>query len=84
MTVAGVVSPDRLLALDAAALRDAARANVTVSAGGDRWTVGPPRPSAPGTSDRSLSGVARSERRVGVALGPGRVRPGRLAVTVWG
>jgi hypothetical protein len=49
------------------------RLNVTVAAAGRRWHVGPASPRTAGTAVREL----------GVSLGPGRVRPGRVRVEVW-
>lgn len=48
---------------------------VTLSAGNRTWRVGPDPPT-----DRT---VASAERRVGVAVRAGRVRPGDLGVEVW-
>jgi len=49
------------------------RLNVTVAAAGRRWHAGPSPPTA----------AQVAARRVGVRLGPGRVRPGRVRVEVW-
>lgn len=49
------------------------RLNVTVAAAGRRWHAGP---SPPPTAQAAT-------RPVGVRLGPGRVRPGRVRVEVW-
>ncbi|MFB6176205.1 MAG: hypothetical protein ABEI99_03485 [Halobaculum sp.] len=48
---------------------------VTLSAGSRAWHVGPKPPTK--------GSVASAERRVGVAVRAGRVRPGDLAVEVW-
>jgi len=48
---------------------------VTLSAGGRSWRAGTHPPADTDT--------ATDERRVGVAVGPGRIRPGRLRVEVW-
>lgn len=47
--------------------------NVTLQTPEYRWTAGPPAPDAADTATR----------RVGVEIGPGRVRPGTLRVEVW-
>lgn len=49
------------------------RANLTLTAAGHRWTVGPPVPGSANT-------VAR---RLPVRVAPGEVRRGRLRVGVW-
>jgi hypothetical protein len=51
------------------------RLNVTVAAAGKRWQAGPTPPR------RATTDVAT--RRVGVRIGPGRIRPGRVRVEVW-
>lgn len=68
----GVASPGRL---DAAmgAIPNGWRANVTLTAGGQRWHRGPV-PS--GSSERATT-------RVSVRLGPKRIVPGQLRVIVW-
>jgi|APHM01.1.fsa_nt_gi hypothetical protein len=48
---------------------------VTLSAAGRRWRAGSRPP--PGTD------TTTADRRVGVAVAPGRIRPGRLRVEVW-
>ena len=52
---------------------DGYRLNLTLAAAGERWHAGPP---APPTADSA-------ESAVGVRVGPGRVRSGRLRVEVW-
>ena len=47
--------------------------NATLTTDGHRWTAGP---APPGEADRT-------ERNVSVRVSPGRVRPGRLEVSVW-
>lgn len=47
--------------------------NVTLSAAGNDWSVGPVPPR----------GTSRASRPVAVRLGPGRVAAGRLRVAVW-
>jgi hypothetical protein len=69
----GVVRPERLHRATGAAPTDH-RLNATLVAADRRWTAGPPVP------DRSPTAT----RRVSVRVGPGRVRPGRLRVAVWG
>ena len=51
------------------------RVNVTVAAGGRRWGAGP---TPPGTVNTEMAA-----RRIGVRIGPTRVRPGRVRVEVW-
>jgi hypothetical protein len=78
VTVGGVADPRRLDGAAAAAGVDR-RANVTLAVAGRHWSAGDatPEPRA-GDIDR-----ATATRRLGVALAPGRVRPGQLRVTVW-
>lgn len=47
--------------------------NVTLATEAGRWTRGPTPPED----------AVRTTRRVGVRLGPSRIRPGRLTVVVW-
>lgn len=51
------------------------RLNVTVGAAGHRWHAGP---VPPGTVDTETA-----TRRIGVRIGPARIRPGRVGVEVW-
>jgi hypothetical protein len=74
VTSGGVADPARLAdAVDAGP--DGYHLRVTLSASGRTWRAGPTPPDA--------TDPARASRRVGVAVGPGRVRPGELAVEVW-
>lgn len=52
------------------------RLRVTLTAAGRSWRAGSQPPSDP-------AAVTADGRRVGVAVGPGRIRPGRLRVEVW-
>ncbi|MFB6102026.1 MAG: hypothetical protein ABEJ73_05620 [Haloplanus sp.] len=52
------------------------RLNITVAAAGRRWQAG-------ATPPRGNAGVDTATRTIGVRLGPGRVRPGRVRVEVW-
>ncbi|UIP01161.1 hypothetical protein Hbl1158_07385 [Halobaculum sp. CBA1158] len=84
VTVGGVADPDRLpgaLAAAAGVESDDAGVTVSLSAGGRNWSAGSP----PATLERdgAAEPVTSATRRLGVALGPGRVRPGRLRVRVW-
>lgn len=72
MRVAGVIHPTRLAA-GHGAVPTGRQLNVTLAAGDSRWTAGPPAPATARTASR----------RVGVWLGPGDVRPGRLWVAIW-
>ncbi|MFC7155587.1 hypothetical protein ACFQPA_08960 [Halomarina halobia] len=69
---AGVATP-----ADLPAVTDAApagyRLNATLSAGGERWHLGPAAPST----------APHATRPVSVRLSPGRVVPGTLSVVVW-
>jgi len=69
---AGVVRPTRLSRVDSVAPAGR-RLNVTLTAGGRRWTRG----------DRAPASAQRASTRVSVGLGSGRVQPGRLTVRVW-
>ncbi|MFB6083113.1 MAG: hypothetical protein ABEJ94_02585 [Halorientalis sp.] len=69
---AGVVRPERLSRVGSAAPAGR-RLNVTLTAGGRRWSRGPSPPDSARTASTGVS----------VALGSGRVRPGRLTVRVW-
>lgn len=69
---AGVTIPTRLSRAPAAGPSGYAT-NVTLAAGGNRWTVGPPAP-------RTTSPEATA---VSVRLAPATVRPGTLEVRVW-
>jgi hypothetical protein len=51
------------------------RLNVTVAAAGRRWYAGPTPPGAVDTETAT--------RRIGVRIGPARIRPGRVRVEVW-
>lgn len=73
VTAGGVADPERVSALDTDALGDGPTVNVTLSVAGREWSAGTTPPA-----DRTTA-----TRRVGVALAPGRVRPGRLRVRVW-
>lgn len=74
VTSGGVAVPDRLVT--ARTERPPGyRLHATLSAAGRTWRVGSPPPADAETATRS--------RRVGVALTPGRIRPGRLRVEVW-
>lgn len=68
----GIVRPARF---DASSLSTPTgrRVNATLDVGERRWTFGP----------RPPDGTARADRRVPVALAPGRVTPGELEVVVW-
>lgn len=66
----GVARPSRL---DDAMGRPGLRVNVTLTTRSHRWTAGPTPPTSADSADR----------RVSVPLDPGRVRPGRLRVSVW-
>ncbi|QZP37614.1 DUF7285 family protein [Halobaculum magnesiiphilum] len=79
ITVGGVADPERFDRAGAVIARTDTRANATLRVAGRRWRVGPAVPErATAAANR-----ATASRRVGVALAPGRVRPGRLRVTVW-
>ncbi|WP_226021741.1 DUF7285 family protein [Halomicrobium salinisoli] len=52
---------------------DGYRTNVTLTAGGRRWSTGPTVPP-----DADVAG-----ERIGVRVAPATVRPGRLRVAVW-
>lgn len=69
---AGVVRPG-LVGDSPAAGPAGYETNVTVSAGGSRWSAGP---AAPATAHRA-------SERVSVRVAPARVVPGRLEVAVW-
>lgn len=70
---AGVARPKRLG--DALANGpDGYRLNVTLTTADRRWPTGPAPPNAT---------VDRATRQVSVAVGPGDVAPGELAVVVW-
>lgn len=79
ITVGGVADAGRLDRVRPVIGRTDGNASVTLTVAGRRWRVGDtaPQPSDP------VSVRATATRRVGVALDPGRVRPGRLRVTVW-
>lgn len=72
LQTAGVASPDRL-ATAAATVPDGWQANVTLSAGGQRWHRGPEPPD----------GADRATRRVSVRVAPKQIEPGQLRVVVW-
>jgi hypothetical protein len=74
VTSGGVAVPARL-ANAASVGPDGYHLRVTLSTGDRTWHVGPEPPTT--------SGVASADRRVGVAVRAGRVRPGDLAVEVW-
>ena len=77
VSVGGVADPDRLAGAVAETATPERHVNATLAAGGERWTAGEPSPASPSIA------VDTAERRMGVALGPGRVRPGELRVSVW-
>jgi hypothetical protein len=68
----GVSTPGRLDAA-MATVPEEWQANVTLTAGGERWQRGP---SPPESADRVT-------RRVSVRLAPQRIEPGQLRVVVW-
>ncbi|WP_338741711.1 DUF7285 family protein [Haloplanus salilacus] len=70
----GVAKPDRT---DRARRAGPAgyRLNVTAAAAGQRWHTGPTPPEAVDTETAT--------RRIGIQIGPARVRPGRVRVEVW-
>ncbi|SDF16725.1 DUF7285 family protein [Halorientalis regularis] len=68
----GVIRPDRLSRVQSAAPAGR-RLNVTLTAGDRRWTRGASPPES----------AQRASARVSIALGSGRVQPGRLTVRVW-
>lgn len=77
-TTAGVLDPSSLE--DARSVApDGYESNVSVRAAAREWEAGPPTPTATSSEER----VDSAARSVGVRLGPGRVRPGRLRVVVW-
>ncbi|SHH51506.1 DUF7285 family protein [Halobaculum gomorrense] len=78
VTVGGVADPGRLGG-GAATAGTNRRMNVTLAVAGRRWSAGDATPESVADGD----GRATATRRVGVALAPGRIRPGRLRVTVW-
>jgi uncharacterized protein (DUF3084 family) len=75
VTSGGVAVPARL-ANATSAVPPEYDLRVTLSAAGRSWRAGDQPPSDP-------AAVAADDRRVGVAVGPGRIRPGRLRVEVW-
>jgi len=79
ITVGGVADPGRIDRVRSVTDRTAGHVNATLTVAGRRWRVGTAVPGPSGT----VSNRATATRRVGVALAPGRVRPGRLRVTVW-
>lgn len=68
----GVVEPS-LLPTAQSTVPDDRRVNATLTAGSERWVVGPPVPEGP---------TDRAARRVGVRTGDG-IALGRLRVVVW-
>ena len=74
LVTGGIADPTRTARAHRAG-PDGYRVNVTVAAAGRRWHVGG-TPSPGATTDAA-------SRSVGVRLGPGRVRPGRVRVEVW-
>jgi len=72
LSTAGAVDAETLDAA-LATVPDGWRANVTLVSGDSRWDAGP---APPGDGQRV-------RRRVSVALGPERIRPGQLRVVVW-
>ncbi|MFC7098453.1 DUF7285 family protein [Halobaculum marinum] len=83
-TVGGVADPDRFVTVGGGALTGEAHANATLAVAGRRWSVGATPPDrADGGGPTGAVDRAVAARRVGVALGPGRVRPGELRVVVW-
>jgi len=79
ITVGGVADAGRLDRVRSVIARTDGNASVVLTAAGRRWRVGG---TAPRSSD-PVSVQTTATRRVGVELDPGRVRPGRLRVTVW-
>jgi len=75
ITSGGVAVPARLANTTGAA-PPAYELHVTLTAAGQSWRAGSQPPADPAT-------VAADDRRVGVAVTPGRIRPGRLRVEVW-
>ena len=74
VTSGGVAVPARLANVTGAAPPEY-DTRVTLSAAGRSWRVGSEPPADTET--------ATDDRQVGVAVGPGRIRPGRLRVEVW-
>lgn len=72
LTTFGVAEPDQLPATTAAA-PDGYAMNVTLSAGEDRWTVGP----------SPVGETETARQRTAVRTAPGIAREGRLRVEVW-
>lgn len=77
VTVGGVADPDRLADAVRGSRSDGSHVNATLTAADERWSAGG-RPSDSSTADLDIA-----QRRLGVALSPGRVRPGTLRVRVW-
>ncbi|SDM10698.1 hypothetical protein SAMN04487949_0873 [Halogranum gelatinilyticum] len=74
ISTTGILDPVREeRALDAGP--DGYGLHVSVRADGQRWTAGPTPPEDEATQTAS--------RRVGVRVGSGQIRPGRLQVVVW-
>jgi hypothetical protein len=73
LSTGGVVDPERTPRARRAGPAGR-RLNVTVAAGGRRWHAGPTPPGR----DADVA-----TRRIGVAVGVGRVAPGRVRVEVW-
>jgi len=72
LTDAGVVDPtDLRTGLNAGP--DGYRLNITLTADGETWRVGPTPPPSADAAETSVS----------VRVGPGRIRPGRLRAEVW-
>lgn len=77
VTVGGVADPDRLIDAGRAARADERGVTVTLTAAGREWSAGDTPPSTDPVA------VGEATARLGVALAPGRVRPGTLRVMVW-
>ncbi|QZX99727.1 DUF7285 family protein [Halobaculum rubrum] len=79
ISVGGVADPGRLDRVRSVIAGTDGNASVTLTVAGRHWRAGDavPKSSAPASTR------ATATHRVGVALAPGRVRPGRLRVTVW-
>jgi hypothetical protein len=74
LAVGGVVEPSRTRRAHGAG-PPRYRLNLTVAAAGHRWDAGPTPPTGTHTDTAS--------RPIGVSLGPGRIRSGRVRVEVW-
>jgi hypothetical protein len=74
LVIGGVADPERTRRAHRAGPAGY-RLNLTVAAAGRRWHAGPTPPAVTATD--------RASRPLGVRLGPGRIRAGRVAVEVW-